>query len=91
MDPVWVTQFGAPVAFCLVLVGVVKVLFKRETEAHGRERDRSDRLETELRTLNETMRERIVPALIEASRVNTEASKAIGEVAALAALTRRGP
>lgn len=91
VDPALITQFGAPVAFCLVLIAVVKVLFAREVDAHTRERERGDRLENELRTLNETVRERVVPALIEASRVNAEAGRTLGEVAAVVSMTRRGP
>lgn len=95
MDPNLISQFGLPIAYTIVLTVVVRFLYKRESDGHAaelqRERDRSDRLEEELRGLNATVRDRVVPALVDSSRVGAEAARAIGEVTAVIALTRRQP
>jgi hypothetical protein len=95
MDPSLITQFGLPVAYTVVLTAVVAFLYKRGDVAHeaelARERERGDRLESELRSLNEHMRDRVVPALVEANRVNAEAAKSIGEITATVAMMRKWP
>lgn len=48
-------QFGAIGAIALMALGAVRVLFQREIQAHQQDSDRADRLEAELRKLNETV------------------------------------
>lgn len=95
MDPNLISQFGLPIAYTIVLTVVVRFLYKREADGHAaelqRERERSDRLEEELRGLNATVRDRMVPALVDSNRVTAEATRAMGEVTAVIALTRRQP
>ena len=51
----------------------MRVLFKRETDAYERERQRADRLEAELTKLNTAIQERYLTALTEANRAVAEA------------------
>lgn len=81
MDSTTLTQYGALGIALLVAIAAVKVLFNREVEAHKREQERADRLEAELRQLNELVRTQYVEKL-------ASATQAIGE--ALAVL-RRAP
>lgn len=81
MDPALLAQYGALGAFLLAAIGAVKVLFAREVKALEREQERADRLETELRQLNELVRTQYVEKL-------GIATQTIGE--ALAVL-RRSP
>ena len=78
--------------YTLVLTGVVRVLYKRMAEAHAkeltREQQRGDRLESELRDLNRTVRDQIVPALTETNRITSEATRALGQAAATMAVAQ---
>lgn len=68
MDVVAV-QYGALGAALLVAIAAVKVLFGREVEAHKREQERADRLEAELRQLNEQLRTQVVEKLATSTQV----------------------
>lgn len=62
-------QYGALGAALLVAIAAVKVLFGREVEAHRREQERADRLEAELRQLNEQLRTQVVEKLATSTQV----------------------
>ncbi len=81
MDSTLVVQYGALGLALLMAVTAVKILFSREVEAHKREQERADRLEAELRQLNELVRTQYLEKL-------GTATQTIGE--ALAVL-RRSP
>jgi hypothetical protein len=65
-------QYGALGATLLVAIAAVKVLFNREVEAHKREQERADRLETELKSLNEILRTQVVEKLAASNQVLAE-------------------
>lgn len=71
MDAV-AAQYGALGAALLVAIAAVRVLFNREVEAHRREQERADRLETELRQLNELLRSQVVEKLAASNQVLAE-------------------
>jgi hypothetical protein len=56
-------QYGGLGCIALMALGAVKVLFQRETKSLDLERQRADRLEEELRRLNESIHEKYVPTL----------------------------
>jgi hypothetical protein len=66
-------QYGAIGIVALVSLAAVRVLFKRETEAYDREKDRADRLEAELLKLNTAIQERYLIALQDATRAVADA------------------
>lgn len=72
-------QYGAVGALALLGLVAVRVLFRREIEAHEYHRQRADRLEAELRQLNTTIQERYVATLAEATRAISEALAATRE------------
>lgn len=61
-------QYGALGVIALFALGAVRVLFQREVKALDLERQRADRLEQELRQLNQTVQERYLTTLTEATR-----------------------
>ena len=81
MDGAVLAQYGALGLALLTAVAAIKVLFSRSVEEHKREQERADRLEAELRQLNELIRTQYAEKM-------GAATQAIGE--ALAAL-RRAP
>lgn len=81
MDGSLIAQYGALGVALLTAIAAIKVLFSRSVEEHKREQERADRLEAELRQLNELIRSQYVEKL-------AAATQAIGET--LAAL-RRAP
>jgi hypothetical protein len=62
-------QYGAIGLLALIALLAVRVLFQREIRAHDLERARADRLEGELRKLNEHVAREVVPTLIRATGV----------------------
>lgn len=66
-------QYGAVGLIAAIALGAVRVLFKRETAAYDREKDRADRLEAELTKLNTAIQERYLVALNDATRAVAEA------------------
>lgn len=65
-------QYGALGVIAALALGAVRVLFQREVNAHDLERQRADRLEEELRKLNNTIQDRYIVTLAEATRVMGE-------------------
>lgn len=61
-------QYGALGVIALLALVAVRVLFARVTATADLERARADRLEEELRKLNQTVQERYVTTLSEATR-----------------------
>lgn len=56
-------QYGAIGLFLLIAIGAIRVLFKREVDAHDRERARADRWETKYEELNQMIRDKHVLVL----------------------------
>lgn len=69
-------QFGAVGVIATLALAAVKVMFARVEAAHQRESARADRLETELRELNDLIRDRYTATL-------TDATKAIADALAM--------
>ena len=72
-------QYGAVGVVAVLALLAVRVLFKRETDAHDYDRQRADRLEAEMRHMHETYQERVIPALQESSRALQEAIAVLRE------------
>jgi hypothetical protein len=70
-------QYGAVGAIALLALGAVRVLFQRETKSLDLERERADRLEEELRRLNESIHDKYVPALERATAAIAQALETI--------------
>lgn len=66
-------QYGAVGLIALIALIAVRVLFRRETEAYEREKNRADRLEAELLKLNTAIQERYLVALQDATRAVADA------------------
>jgi tRNA(Phe) wybutosine-synthesizing methylase Tyw3 len=77
VDGTLAIQYGALGAALLVAIAAVKVLFNREVEAHKREQERADRLEAELKQLNELVRTQYVEKLAVATQTIGEALTAL--------------
>ena len=65
-------QYGALGVIALLALAAVRVLFQREVKALDLERQRADRLEEELRRLNQAVQERYVTTLTEATRAMSD-------------------
>jgi hypothetical protein len=72
-------QYGAVGLIALIALVAVRVLFKREVSAHDEDRARADRLEAELRTLNQLVRDQYIGTLAQATRAISEANDAVRE------------
>jgi hypothetical protein len=66
-------QYGAVGIIAALALLAVRVLFKRETEAYDREKERADRLEAELLKLNTAIQERYLIALQDATHAVADA------------------
>ena len=86
MDDV-LLQYGAIGVIAIVAIMAVKVMYQKLTEAFEHERDRADRLEAELRQLNQTVRNDYTTTISQASHAVTDATRAVAE--ALAEVRRR--
>lgn len=73
-------QYGALGLLVLVATAAVKVLFDREVKAHEREQERADRLEVELRQLNELVRTQYLEKLATATQTIGEALSVLRRV-----------
>lgn len=73
-------QYGPVGVVATLALAAVRVMFKREMDAHDQQRLRADRLEAELIKLNETVRTQYLSTVV-------EATKAIGD--AIAAVQKR--
>jgi len=79
-------QYGAVGAIALLALAAVRVLFQRETQRGDKETARADRLEEELRKLNETVRTEYITTLAAAAHAIQDANRAVAD--ALAAVRR---
>jgi hypothetical protein len=79
-------QYGAlGVITCLALLAV-RAMFNSLQATYDREKTRADRLEDELRTLNETIRGEYIGTITRASQAISDANRAVAD--ALAAIRR---
>lgn len=85
--PTVFAQYGAIGAIALAALYAVKIMYGRLQEINDRERARADRLETELRTLNEMVRGEYITTISQASQAISEANRAVAD--AMAAVRRR--
>lgn len=79
-------QYGALGVLSVLAIAVARVLFNKLTEQLDREKERGDRLEEELRKLNETVRSEYVSNINRASQAVGDAQRMV--VDALAAIRR---
>jgi hypothetical protein len=73
-------QYGAIGVIALLALAAVRVLFAREVKAHQDQKDRADRLEVELRKLNETIQTQYITTLAQATLAMSQAFDVIREV-----------
>ncbi len=87
-DPVTgvLIQYGAVGVIAILGILVSRTLFNRLQEALNRETSRADRLEEELRKLNEAVRTEYVTTLAAANHAMNDASRAVAD--ALTAVRR---
>jgi hypothetical protein len=78
-DPVTgvLLQYGALGVLAALAVAAVRVLFKRLTAAVEREQQRADRLEEELRKLNELIRGELIKSIGDATKAVADALTAV--------------
>jgi hypothetical protein len=79
-------QYGALGILTLAALVAVRVLFVRVESALRRETERADRLELELRQLNDTVRTEYVDTITRAAQAISDANRAVAD--ALAAVRR---
>jgi len=79
-------QYGALGVLALLAVGAVKVMYNRLQKAYDDEKTRADRLEGQLRELNELVRTEYVTVLGKASQAMIDSNRAVGD--ALSAVRR---
>lgn len=82
-----IAQYGALGIMAIAAMILVKVLFDRLSAAIERETERADRLESELRRLNETVRTEYVNTITRAAQAITDADRAVADALAV---VRRG-
>lgn len=70
-------QYGALGVMTLVSLIIVKVLFGNLQAAYDREKERSDRLEVELRNLNEAVRDQYIGTISQATNAVANALAAV--------------
>jgi hypothetical protein len=80
-------QYGALGVFVLVLLAAVKVIFDKLQAAYDNEKARADRLEEQIRSLNETMRTDYMTTLNVASQAIVDANRAVADALSV---VRRG-
>lgn len=68
-------QYGAVGLLALFAMYAVNVLFKRVDKQLTDERNRADRLEAELRKLNEAAVDRLVPAIVQSTTICAQVLK----------------
>lgn len=76
-------QYGVLGAFAILLVLFARTAYKRET-------DRSDRLESENSRLNNSIQEKVIPALVEATTALEQAAQLIHDMERDRDRSRRG-
>ena len=77
MDPGMFAQYGAIGVIAAMALAAVRTLFKREVAAHEREQIRADRLEAELRELNNLIRDQFMTTLGAATQAIKDADDAV--------------
>lgn len=85
MDQVY-AQYGAIGLIAALATLAAKVMYGKLSVAYDREKERADRLEDELRRLNEMIRTDYVTTISRASQAMTDANRAVAD--ALAAVRR---
>lgn len=73
-------QYGALGVMTLICIIAVKILFARLNEAYSREQERADRLEAELKSLNDVIRNDYLGTIAKASDAIGEANRVVSEV-----------
>lgn len=86
MDAVFL-QYGAIGAIALMALFAVRTMFGKLQATYDREKERADRLEDELRRLNEMVRNDYVTTISKASQAMSDANRAVAD--ALAAVRRQ--
>ena len=88
MDPVTgvLIQYGAVGVIALMALAAVRVLFGRLSASLDRETQRADRLESELRALNEAVRDQYLSTIARSSEAISASSRAVAD--ALASVRR---
>lgn len=88
MDPATgvLLQYGAIGAVAVMAIAAAWVLFNRLQAGVDREAQRADRLEEELRKLNETVRSDYIGTIANAAQAISDANRAVAD--ALAAVRR---
>lgn len=79
-------QYGAIGLVAALSVWAVRIMYAKLQAAYDRERERADRLEEELRRLNDTIRTDYVGTISKASQAMSDANRAVAD--ALAAVRR---
>ena len=79
-------QYGAIGAIAVMALYAVKVMYTKMQESYEREKVRADRLEDELRKLNEMVRTEYVSTIAHASQAIADANRAVAD--ALSAVRR---
>lgn len=79
-------QYGALGAIALLAILAVRGIFNRLQATYERERERADRLETELLKINEMVRTEYTATISHASQAIADANRAVAD--ALAAIRR---
>lgn len=85
MDQVY-AQYGAIGLIAALATLAAKVMYGKLSVAYDREKERADRLEDELRRLNEMIRTDYVTTISRASQAMTDANRAVAD--ALVAVRR---
>jgi hypothetical protein len=82
-DPVGglLIQYGAIGVLALMALAAVRVLFGRMAAALDRETARADRLEEELRKLNETIRTEYTATIARTTQAVADANRAVADLA----------
>ena len=86
MDAIY-AQYGAIGLIAALAVLAAKTMYAKLSASYDRERERADRLEDELRRLNEMIRTDYVETISRASQAMTDANRAVAD--ALSAVRRR--
>lgn len=79
-------QYGAIGLVAALSIWAVRIMYARLQSAYEREKERADRLEDELRRLNEVIRTDYVNTISRASQAMSDANRAVAD--ALAAVRR---
>ncbi len=79
MDAVFL-QYGAVGAVALMALFAVRVLFQRTIQTLDRETERADRLEEELRKLNEMIRDEYAASMASAAKAIGDANTVVNSV-----------